>query len=79
MEDVIQKLKGHSTQAVRECITKGENGWKNLSLFSLVYFFIWSVTGNEKIKNGIQPVKSGLSKTDKSKQKCLGIDRQTVI
>jgi hypothetical protein len=48
MEDVIQKLKGHSTQAVRECITKGENGWKNLSLFSLIYFFIRSVTGNEK-------------------------------
>jgi hypothetical protein len=35
--------------------------------------------GNGKVRNGIRLVKSGPSKTDKSEQKYLGIDRQTKI
>jgi hypothetical protein len=59
--------------------TKGENGReKPLTIFTRISFYS---VGNEngKIRNGTWSTKSGPSKTDKSEQKCLGINRQTVI
>jgi hypothetical protein len=58
---------------------KGENGRENsLTIFTRISFY--SVGNrNGKVRNGIRPAKSGPSKMDKSEQKCLGIDRQTVI
>jgi hypothetical protein len=58
---------------------KGENGKKNpLTIFTHISFYLIG-NSNRKVRNGIRSVKSGASKTDKSEQKCLGIDRQTVI
>jgi hypothetical protein len=55
------------------------NGRENpLSIFTHISFY--SVDNrNGKVRNGIQSIKSGLSKSDKSEQKCLGIDQQMVI
>jgi hypothetical protein len=50
-----------------------------LTIFACISFYS---VGNEngKVRNGgIRSVKYSPSKTDKSEQKCLGIDRQTVI
>jgi hypothetical protein len=49
-----------------------------LTIFARISFYL---VGNEngKVRNGIWSVKSGPSKTDKSKQKYIGIDRQMVI
>jgi hypothetical protein len=58
---------------------KGENGReKSLTIFTRMSFYS---VGNEigKVKNKIRSAKSGPSKMDKFEQKCLGIDRQTVI
>jgi hypothetical protein len=60
-------------------LAKGENGQKNpLTIFTCISFYS---VGNRirKVRNGIWSAKSGLSKTDKSEQKCLSIDQQTVI
>jgi hypothetical protein len=55
------------------------NGRENpLTIFARISFYSIG-NGNGKVRNGIRSVKSGPSKTDKTKQKCLGIDRQTVI
>jgi hypothetical protein len=58
--------------------TVGNGQEKPLTIFTRISFYL---TGNKngKVRNGIRLTKSGLSKTDKSEQKCLGIDRQTVI
>jgi hypothetical protein len=56
-----------------------ENRRENsLNIFIRISFYS---VGNEngKVRNGIQSVKSGSSKMDKSEQKYIGIDRQTVI
>jgi hypothetical protein len=63
----------------RRGLDKGENGReKHLIIFVHISFYS---NGNEngKVRNEIWSVKSALSKMDKSKQKYLGIDRQTVI
>jgi hypothetical protein len=55
------------------------NGQENpLAIFTRISFYSVG-NGNGKVRNGIRSAKSGPSKTDKSEQKCLGIDRQTVI
>jgi hypothetical protein len=55
------------------------NGQENpLIIFARISFYLIG-NRNGKVRNRIRSVKSGPSKTDKSKQKCLGIDRQTVI
>jgi hypothetical protein len=58
---------------------KGENGReKPFTIFTYISFY--SVGNrNGKVRNRIRSVKSGPSKTDKSEQKCLGIDRHMVI
>jgi hypothetical protein len=62
-----------------EDIPKGENGRENpLTIFSRISFYSVG-NGNGKVRKKIRSVKSGPSKTDKSKQKCPGIDRQMVI
>jgi hypothetical protein len=54
---------------------KGENGRKNsLTIFARISFYSVG-NGNGKVRNRIRSVKSGPSKTDKSEQKCLDIDR----
>jgi hypothetical protein len=66
---------------------KGENCRENpLTIFVHIRFYPVGngnrkVIGNEngKVRNRIRSVKFGPSKMDKSEQKCLGIDRQTVI
>jgi hypothetical protein len=56
-----------------------KNGRKKpLTIFARTSFYSVG-DGNRKVRNEIRSVKSGPSKTDKSEQKCLGIDRQTVI
>jgi hypothetical protein len=58
---------------------KGENGWEN-ALIIFAHISCYSVgNGNGKVRNRIWSVKSGPSKTDKSEQKYLSIDRQMVI
>jgi hypothetical protein len=58
---------------------KSENGRENpLTIFARISFYSVG-NGNEKVTNGIRLVKFGPLKTDKSEQKYLGIDRQTVI
>jgi hypothetical protein len=58
--------------------TVGNDRENALTIFARISFYS---VGNEngKVRNGIRSVKSGPSKTDKSEQKCFGIDRQMVI
>jgi hypothetical protein len=49
-----------------------------LSIFTYISFYSLG-NENRKVKNGILSVKFDPSKTDKSEQKYLDIDRQTVI
>jgi hypothetical protein len=59
--------------------SKDENGRENpLTIFARISFYSVG-NGNGKVRNGIQSVKSSTSKTDKTEQKCLGIDGQMVI
>jgi hypothetical protein len=58
---------------------KGESGRKN-SVIIFIYISFYSISNrNEKVENGTWSAKFGQSKMDKSKQKCLAIDRQMVI
>jgi hypothetical protein len=50
----------------------------SLTIFDRISFYSVG-NGNGKVRNGIRSVKSGPSKTDKSEQKYLGIDRQMII
>jgi hypothetical protein len=50
----------------------------SLTIFDRIRFYSVG-NGNGKVRNEIRSVKFGPSKTDKSEQKYLGIDRQTII
>jgi hypothetical protein len=61
--------------------SKGENGAKRKNLLIIFTHINFYSVGNEnrKVRNRIRLIKSGPSKMDKFKQKCLSIDQQTVI
>jgi hypothetical protein len=71
---VIEQL--HSIHVRVKTVGNGQEN--SLIIFARISFYSIG-NGNGKVRNRIRSVKSGPSKTDKSKQKCLGIDRQTVI